>query len=48
MSKKEFWNTFNTLACIPNILVNEKAIVYLRNDCWIAGKIVEADGYAKN
>lgn len=44
MSKKEFFNTFNTLACIPKILINENAIVFLRNDCWIAGKIVDADG----
>lgn len=44
MSKKEYYNTFNTLACIPKILINEKAVVYLRNDCYIAGKIVDADG----
>lgn len=45
MSKKEFYNTFNTLACIPKILVKQKAIVYLRNDCWVAGNVIDADGY---
>lgn len=47
MSKKEFNLIFNTLTCIPKILINENAIVYLRNDCWIAGKVIDADGLVK-
>ncbi|KAG5680067.1 hypothetical protein PVAND_009595 [Polypedilum vanderplanki] len=45
MSKKEFFNIFNTLSCVPKILINESAIIFLRNECWIAGNIVDADGF---
>lgn len=44
MSKKEFFNLFNTLACVPTILINESVIIYLRNECWIAGLCSDADG----
>lgn len=42
--RKEYFNLFNTLACIPNILINKNALIYMRNETWVAGKIVNADG----
>lgn len=42
--KKEYFNLFNTLACIPNILVNKNVLIFMRNETWVAGKITNADG----
>jgi len=45
MSRKEYFNLYNTLSCIPNILLNENVLILLRNDTWVAGKISSADGF---
>lgn len=45
MSKKEFFNVFNSLVCVPKILLNENVLIYLRNECWVAGKITDVDGF---
>lgn len=45
MSKrKEVFNLANSLACVPKLLVNKTAIVYMRNETWVAGKVLDADG----
>lgn len=45
MSKrKEYFNLFNTLACIPSMLINKNVLIFMRNETWVAGKIVDADG----
>lgn len=42
--KKESYNKYNTLNCIPQILMNRNVLIDLRNECSVAGKIVDADG----
>lgn len=45
MSKrKEYFNLFNTLSCIPNILIKKNVLIFMRNDTWVAGTVQDADG----
>lgn len=43
-SAKEVFNLFNSLVCIPSIIKNKSALIFLRNDTWVAGVVVDADG----
>ncbi|CRK90872.1 CLUMA_CG004562, isoform A [Clunio marinus] len=42
--KKEFFNIHNNLTSIPCLLINKNVLIFLRNESWVAGKIVDADG----
>lgn len=43
-SAKEVFNLYNSLVCIPSIIKNKSALIFLRNDTWVAGVVVDADG----
>lgn len=48
MSKqKEVFNLANSLACIPSILLGKCAVIYMRNETWVAGKVTDYDGWVK-
>lgn len=44
LSKVEKHNVYNTLACIPFILLNKNTVIDLRNQTSVAGTIDEVDG----
>lgn len=44
LSKVEKYNFFNTLACVPFILLNKNTVIDLRNETSVAGTIDEVDG----
>lgn len=44
ISKVEKHNVFNTLACIPFILLKKNTVIDLRNQTSVAGTIDDVDG----
>lgn len=44
LSKVEYYNVYNTLCCVPFLLVNHNTIIDLRNETSVAGKIDHVDG----
>lgn len=43
-SRVETHHIFNSLACIPYILLNKSTIIDLRNETSVAGRIDDVDG----
>lgn len=44
MSKLESHKFFNSLSCIPYILLNKSTMIDLRNETTVAGIISDVDG----
>lgn len=43
-SKLECYNLFNSLVCVPHLLVGVATVVDLRNESCVAGRISDVDG----
>lgn len=43
-SKIETYHIFNSLACVPYILLDHNTIIDMRNETSVAGRIDDVDG----
>lgn len=45
ISKIERFNVFNSLSCVPYLLLNHNTMIDLRNETSVAGTVLDVDGY---